>query len=90
VLATTADEALNAGESERGEGSNRNPSSQTLHFGKRSYRTYFSEVLIAMDIVQALERAGARATMTTTDDGLSAAIMDMRSATVTVPSFVRG
>ena len=43
------------------------------------------EVLIAMDIVQALERAGASATMTTTvrhalilveHDGLSAAIMD--------------
>lgn len=43
------------------------------------------ELLISMDIVQALERAGANATMTTTvrhalilveNDGLSAAIMD--------------
>jgi CheY-like chemotaxis protein len=51
----------------------------------RSILVVEDEVLIAMDIVQALERAGANATMTTTvrhalilveHDGLSAAIMD--------------
>ena len=51
----------------------------------RSILVVEDEVLIAMDIVQALERAGASATMTTTirhalilveHDGLSAAIMD--------------
>ncbi len=51
----------------------------------RSVLVVENEVLIAMDIVQALESAGANATMTTTvrhalilaeHDGLSAAIMD--------------
>ena len=51
----------------------------------RSILVVENEVLIAMDIVQALEQAGALATMTTTvrhalilveHDGLSAAIMD--------------
>jgi CheY-like chemotaxis protein len=51
----------------------------------RSILVVEDELLIAMDIVQALERAGADATMTTTvrhalilveHDGLSAAIMD--------------
>jgi DNA-binding response OmpR family regulator len=51
----------------------------------RSILVVEDEVLIAMDIVQALERAGANATMTTTvrhalilieHDGLSGAIMD--------------
>jgi CheY-like chemotaxis protein len=51
----------------------------------RSILVVENEVLIAMDIVQALESAGANATMTTTvghalilveHDGLSAAIMD--------------
>jgi DNA-binding response OmpR family regulator len=51
----------------------------------RSILVVEDELLIAMDIAQALERAGANATMTTTvrhalilveHDGLSAAIMD--------------
>jgi len=51
----------------------------------RSILVVEDELLISMDIVQALERAGANATMTTTvrhalilveNDGLSAAIMD--------------
>jgi DNA-binding response OmpR family regulator len=51
----------------------------------RSILVVEDELLIAMDIVQALERAGANATMTTTvrhalilieHDGLSGAIMD--------------
>jgi CheY-like chemotaxis protein len=51
----------------------------------RSILVVENEVLIAMDIVQALESVGANATMTTTvrhalilveDNGLSAAIMD--------------
>ena len=51
----------------------------------RSILVVEDEIIVAMDIVQALERAGANATMTTTvrhalilveHDGLSAAIMD--------------
>jgi DNA-binding response OmpR family regulator len=51
----------------------------------RSILVVETEILIAMDIAQALERAGANPTMTTTvrhalilieHDGLSAAIMD--------------
>ena len=51
----------------------------------RSILVVENELLIAMDIAQALERAGANATMTTTvrhalilieHDGLSGAIMD--------------
>jgi DNA-binding response OmpR family regulator len=51
----------------------------------RSILVVENEFLIAMDIVQALEKAGANATMTTTvrhalilieHDGLSGAIMD--------------
>ena len=58
----------------------------------RSILVVEDELLIAMDIVAALENAGANATMTTTvrhalilveHDGLSGAIMIIRSATAT-------